>query len=132
MEQVLLKKLNAKERGLLKGAIRRVFSRSELRREALAKHDIDFIDATRPRVTKWSFCGECGVITPRYLMQVDHVVPIIATTETLEDLSWDELIEARVWCDINNLVPLCKECHKYKTKIENKERNAFKKLRGNK
>ena len=78
-------RVTKKERGLLKGAMRRVFSRSELRQQALAKHDIKHTDENRPRVTKWSFCGECGVIEPRYLMQVDHLLPVIALNETLED-----------------------------------------------
>lgn len=121
-------RISNKERNLIKGALRRVFSRSDLRREALNKHDIQFTDINRPRVTKWSFCGECGVITPKYLMQIDHVVPIIKLNETLEDLTWDELID-RLWCNINNLLPLCKECHKLKTKAENKERRAFNKGR---
>lgn len=120
--------ITKKERNLLKGAIRRVFSRSELRNYALSKHDVDFQDPNRPRVTKWSFCGECGVITPRYLMQVDHIIPVIGLTETLEDLSWDELIEQRIWCEVSNLSPKCTDCHKLKSKLENKERRAFRKL----
>ena len=118
---------SAKERGLLKGAIRRVFSRSELRNKALAKHDIKHQDPLRPRVTKWSFCGECGVIEPKYLMQVDHTIPVIRVGETLEDLSWTEFIEERIWCDIDNLVPLCQTCHKQKSKLENQVRRALKK-----
>lgn len=124
------KPVNPKERNLLKGAIRRVFSRSDLRNQALSKHDIVHVDPLRPRVTKWSFCGECGVITPKYVMQVDHTIPVIATTETLNDLTWDQLIEERVWCDLDNLMPLCPDCHKAKSKIENKERREIKKARG--
>lgn len=109
--------------------MRRVFSRSELRKQALAKHDIQFTDINRPRVTKWSFCGECGTITPKYQMQVDHIVPIVSLTETLEDLSWDEVV-SRLWCNLDNLMPLCKECHKTKTKLENKQRREHLKMRG--
>ena len=120
------KPTNPKERNLLKGAIRRVFSRSELRNKVLARHDIKHSDPARPRVTKWSFCGECGVVTPRYLMQVDHIKPVIKLGEVLEDLSWTELIENRMWCDEVNLMPVCKDCHKAKTKAENKERRRIK------
>lgn len=120
--------LTKKDRNLIKGAIRRVFSRSELRNLALSKNDIEYIDINRPRVTRWSFCNECGVITPRYQMQVDHIVPVVNITETLEDINWDELIEKRIWCSISNLNPMCLSCHKAKSKQENKERRAFKKL----
>ncbi len=119
-----------KERNLLKGALRRVFSRSDLRREALDKHNIVYHDPNRPRVTKWSFCGECGCIEPRYLMEVDHVIPIIALHETLDDLSWDTVVD-RLWCDLSNLVPKCSSCHRRKTQEENKERRRLKKV-GNK
>lgn len=117
--------LSPKERGLLKGALRRIFSRSDLRRQALDKHNITFQDPNRPRVTKWSFCGECGCIEPRYLMEVDHISPVIKVSETLDSLTIDQLI-ARLWCSIDNLSPICKPCHKAKSKVENKERRAFK------
>lgn len=120
--------INNKEFGLIKGALRRVFSRSELREAALSKHDIDYHNPDRPRVTRWSFCGECGVITPRYQIEIDHLMPIIGTTETLMDLSVDELVN-RIWCPISNLMPKCPECHLQKTSQENQGRSAFKKLR---
>jgi 5-methylcytosine-specific restriction endonuclease McrA len=116
---------DAKERNLIKGALRRVFSRSNLRREALAKHDISFSDPLRPRVTRWSWCGECGILEPTYKMEVDHKKPVIEVNETMDDLTWDELI-GRIWCDIGNLSPVCKDCHKIKTKKENKERREYK------
>lgn len=119
-----------KERNLVKGAIRRVFSRSMLRREALQKSLIDHYDPDRKRVTKWSLCPICQKPKPTYTMEVDHVVPIIALDESLETISWDTLID-RVWCDVSNLKAVCKECHKAKTKIENAERRRRKKERKN-
>lgn len=106
--------------------MRRVFSRSELRLAALARHAMVHYDPRRPRVTKWSFCGDCGVLEAEYQMQVDHVMPIIGVKETLEDLDANTLVD-RIWCDINNLVPKCQSCHALKTKAENKERKEFKK-----
>jgi 5-methylcytosine-specific restriction endonuclease McrA len=123
----LKKPTNPKERNLLKSAVRRVFSRSDLRREALERNAIEHTDPERPRVTKWSWCSDCGTITPRYLMQVDHITPVIGVTEKLEDLSWTELIEDRIWCDANNLQILCLPCHKAKSKQENAERRQYKK-----
>lgn len=107
--------------------MRRVFSRSELRRLALDKHDVPyFLHPERPRVTKWSFCGECGCIEPRYSLEVDHVDPVVGITESLEDLTWDQVVN-RLWCSIDKLNPICKPCHKRKSKEENKERRAYRK-----
>jgi 5-methylcytosine-specific restriction endonuclease McrA len=117
---------NPKERNLIKGALRRVFSRSELRLAALKSNVIEHADVNRPRVTKWAWCNACGEILPAYTMQVDHLEPVIKVEETLEDLTWDELID-RLWCAAENLSVVCKDCHKSKTKLENKERRLFRK-----
>lgn len=119
-------RMTAKERGLLKGAIRRVFSRSELRRRVLDTADITHFDEARLRVKKWSRCNDCEKPTPRYLMQVDHMSPIIPLTTTLEAMEWTEVVD-RTWCQENNLNPICKPCHKLKTSLEQKQRKANKK-----
>lgn len=117
---------NPKERGLIKGAIRRVFSRSELRKEALQLSRLEgYYNAERPRVTKWSRCPDCGESTPTYLMEVDHVIPVIGIAESLDDLTWDQLVD-RLWCDIQNLRAICKPCHSQKSTQENKERRINK------
>lgn len=132
MEQVLLKKPdNPKERNLIKGAIRRVFSRSELRRRAVEKALVkDYVDPNRPRVTKWGRCSSCKEMTPLYKMQVDHDSPIVPVDSSLEEMSWDQVID-NVWCDERNLKPLCETCHKSKTKEENATRRKLKKDRKN-
>lgn len=119
-------KITPKERGLIKGAIRRAFSRSELRKEALDSIRIDFVDENRPRVKKWGFCPLCKNNTPLYLMQVDHVDPVIPLNSSLEQMTWDEVID-RTWCDKNNLMAICITCHKAKSKIESKLRREIKK-----
>ncbi len=118
--------MNAKERGLLKGAIRRVFSRSDLRKQALDASRIEHTDITRPRVTKWSRCAICSIPTPTYLIEIDHLVPLVPLDSSLEKMSWDEVI-ARQWCDIKNLQGVCKSCHKLKSKEESKIRREYKK-----
>lgn len=121
------KPVSPKERGLLKGAIRRVFSRSELRRQILDRALVkDYHDPSRKRVTRWCKCPGCKQMIPAYLMEVDHDDPIIPAGKTLEDMEWTEVID-RVWCDERNLVALCKNCHKAKTRIENAERRKLKK-----
>lgn len=129
MESVLYMKnpKNPKERNLLKGAIRRIFSRSELRRQAVEKSLIkDYADPNRPRVSKWGKCTACKQPTPLYKMQVDHDQPIIPVGSKLEEMSWDQIID-NIWCDERNLKPLCEACHKTKTKGENAERRKLKK-----
>ncbi len=119
-------RISKKERGLLKGAIRRVFSRSDLRREVLNAAEIDHKDPKRPRVTKWVRCFKCKEPTPKYKAVVDHRDPLVPIHTALEDMSWDEVIN-RAWCDKNNLDILDQECHNIKTKQENKQRREIKK-----
>ena len=122
---------NPKERNLLKGAIRRIFSRSELRNKILEKALIkEYQDPNRKRVTRWAKCASCGKIEAAYKMQVDHINPLIRPGEVLEGLEWDEVVN-RLWCDESNLQTLCETCHKAKSKAENAERRRIKK-EGNK
>ncbi len=118
-------RLTAKDRGLIKGALRRVFSRSDLRKQALEASRVEHVDPTRLRVKKWSRCPSCASYTPTYLMEVDHVLPVIPIDSTLELMTADELV-SRIWCDATNLLAMCKGCHKIKTKAENKARRAKK------
>jgi len=119
-------RISAKERGLLKGAVRRVFSRSDLRRSIIEKAQIKHTDNERPRVKKWGRCAICKTPTAQYQLEVDHIIPIIPINKSLEEISWDELVNS-VWCKESDLQATCKSCHKEKTKAENKERRKFKK-----
>lgn len=123
-------RITKKERGLIKGAIRRVFSRSDLRRSVV--DDTRFDDTivirvigNRPRVKKWSLCALCRQPTPSYLIEVDHKEPVIPVDTTLESMSWDELVDG-IWCPKENLQGICKECHKLKSKLEMKQRRSKK------
>ena len=122
-------RITDKERNLIKGALRRVFSRSELRQKVIAKSVIpNYFDPNRKRVKKWSICPVCQKHTPTYQMQADHVIPLIPLDKTLKDLSWDEIVD-RLWCKESNLQATCISCHKIKSKAENKERRLFQKQR---
>ncbi len=124
-EAKLKKPNNPKERSLVKGAIRRVFSRSEERRNAIASATIFFQDINRPRVTRWVVCSNCGQIFPAYQAEVDHKEPVVPLNKSLDDMSWDELV-SRLWCESDNLAVLDKDCHKEKSKAETKERKRIK------
>lgn len=120
-------RLTKKEKGLLKGAIRRVFSRSELRKRALDKAIVkEFSDPSRKRVTRWGKCTSCNKMEPAYLLEIDHEEPVVPIDSSFEDMSIDELVN-RIWCDERLLNPMCKSCHKLKSKEENKNRRLRKK-----
>lgn len=126
-KEFLNTQLTNKEKNLIKGALRRIFSRSDLRRKAVDNSTIPgYSDNTRPRVKKWSLCPECSTHTPTYQMEVDHISPIIQVQETLDMLDMIQLVD-RIWCSLSNLIAICKPCHKIKTKLENKQRRLFKK-----
>ncbi len=119
-------RISAKERGLIKGALRRVFSRSDLRRAAMDGQATEHHDPKRPRVKKWAWCAICGEVCPKYLMSVDHLAPIVPITTALEHMDWDEVVN-NIWCELNKLQLLCDMCHNAKTKAENAERRLNKK-----
>lgn len=121
-------RISKKESGLIKGALRRVFSRSDLRRAVLEATVVVYSDATRARVKRWSRCEVCAQLVPTYLIEVDHKLPIIGLSETLEDLTWDQVVD-RIWCERENLQGICEPCHKQKSKDEAKIRAANRKAK---
>ena len=118
-------RITKKEHALLKGAMRRVFSRSELRRRVLDAAEIKHSDPKRPRVTRWVRCAECKLPTPRYLGVVDHIDPVVPVDVAFEDMLL-HTVRDRLWCEEHNLQVLDKQCHEVKTKAERKERTAHK------
>lgn len=122
-------RVSVKERNLMKGALRRVFSRSELRRLIIDKSIIiGYTDNNRPRVKTWCKCNTCGTPTPKSYMEVDHIEPVVPLNGSFQEMSLDEFIN-RVWCNENLLQAICEVCHDQKTKAENKERRRLKKER---
>lgn len=119
-------RITKKEQGLIKGSLRRVFSRSEIRLAAIAKVALTgHRDANRPRVTKWSLCPACNKKIPTYKMAVDHILPLIPVDTSLEFMTWDEVVN-RLWCVVENLNAICPDCHDKKTALERKARTANK------
>lgn len=121
-------RITKKERNAIKGYVKRVFSRSELRDKALERVRVyDYHDPGRPRVQRWCFCPVCGEMTPEWKMQVDHVDPVVPVTTSFAEMSFDELVD-RQWCHEKNLQPKCIDCHEIKTASEIQIRSANKKL----
>lgn len=115
-------RITKKERSLLKGAIRRVFSRSDLRTKVVYESiRPGYYSPDRPRVKKWSLCAVCKNLVPTYLVAVDHVDPVVPVDSELEKMTWDEVVN-RVWSAPENLQVICETCHKSKSKSENSVR----------
>lgn len=121
-------RIDNKDYAAIKGALRRAFSRSKLRNSCMDKCRIEHYDEERPRVRKWGYCNnpECGMIVPFYTITLDHSKPIIDVTSSMKEMSLDELVD-RIWCEEDNLVPLCEPCHTAKTKLEMQQRREYKK-----
>ncbi len=119
-------RVTPKEWGLIKGALRRVFSRSELRKSILIKSIVNYTDATRPRVKKWSVCDLCDEYTPTYQMVVDHITPVVPINLKASEMSIQLLVD-NIWCAESNLQNLCKSCHNDKTRGENAARRKYRK-----
>lgn len=119
-------RITPKERGLLKGAFRRVFSRSELRKAALLRVKIAHSDPNRSRVKTWYYCEHCGELHPQHFLNCDHVDPVIPTHTSFDKMTLDETAD-RTWCDPSNLQILCLTCHAAKSKLEKEERKKYKK-----
>ena len=108
---------------VVKGALRRAFARWP----AAAEVREDSIHPTikGPRGGKQYTCSECGKTFGVTKIAVDHLEPVIPLDKTVEEMSWDEVVE-RMFCDKANLQVLCKEvCHKKKTSEERKARKEY-------
>ena len=74
------------------------------------------------RPCKLHLCPVCKALFPQSQMQADHLIPVIPTSGFD---SWDGVIK-RLYCELDGYEPLCKECHKTRTKKQNEERKAKK------
>lgn len=118
-------RITPKDRGLIKGAIRKAFSRSDLRNRVIAKCLLpDHVDTTRPRVKNWGRCNICKNPTPKSYLAVDHIIPVVPIHTTFADMSLDEFIDL-VWCNEEHLQAVCETCHDEKTAKEKLERKAL-------
>ena len=106
-------------KALIKGALRRQFARSPMIRRVLEK-------AVHPikkgiRGGKQFVCKKCKKAFPQKEVSVDHKIPVVPLNKTLEDMSYDEIVE-RIFCKEANLQVLCRKCHLKKTKEERLKR----------
>lgn len=121
-----------KERALIKGALRRIFARSEVHKEVMQAAAVKHSDPKRPRVLNWVLCAVCKKPEARSYVVVDHLVPVVPA-----DMTWDEVVLsvgfdgaiARIWCDKSNLQAICPSCHETKTKAEKEAKKLAKKTK---
>lgn len=119
-------RITKKEKGLIKGALRRIFSRSELRSQIIENSIYKgTVKSKRSKVKTWCKCASCGKLEAKSYMVVDHISPVIEVHESLATISLDTLAD-RIWCDSSNLQALDKKCHDVKTARENLLRKTLK------
>lgn len=124
-------RFTAKDRGLIKGAMRRAFSRSELHQQVLDEAAIEHSDPKRKRVKHWRRCNVCKQPEAKSNCVVDHISPVIPVNTTFADMSLDEAAN-RMWSEKSNLQCICETCHDKKSASEREERKRYKKQRNQK
>lgn len=67
-------------------------------------------------------CKMCGNTKDNKSMVVDHINPVVPVTGWE---SFDSFVH-NLFCEVDNLQAICKDCHKIKTKNEQDQRKAFK------
>jgi hypothetical protein len=90
----------------IKSALRRTWGRSKQRQSALYNAKVAYGQYR---------CAKCCKIYRRKEIEVDHIIAVGKFKD------FDTYIE-RLFCDSSKLAVLCKDCHKKKTKIDNKKR----------
>ena len=118
-------RIGPKDRNIIRGAIRRAFSRSDLHRRVLEKAAVEHSDPNRPRCKKWVRCAICLIANPKWSSDVDHIDPVIPANKTFNDMTLDEFVD-RCYCDESNLQVLCESCHNWKTNKEKQLKKEFK------
>lgn len=114
-------RITPKDRNAIKGALRRVFSRSDLHRKVIEASIIKHSDPSRPRVKSWCKCNVCKKPEAKSYVVVDHIDPLIPVNQAFADMSLDVVVD-RLWCEENNLQAICPACHDGKSASERKER----------
>jgi len=119
-----MSKVKWNQNSMIRGAIRRTFSRSPIKQEVLKESRKEFPkynkDGTRSK--KNAVCYLCNVCKKYYgstKISVDHTIPVISIEEGF--VNWETFID-RLYCSKENLQCLCESCHKIKTNHERFQR----------
>lgn len=121
-------RISRKDKGRIKGALRRAFTGSDLHKTVIARITVDHSDPRHPRCEYWGYCEICGVVQPRWRIEVDHVEPVVPVDSSLHDMTVTEVVD-RLWCDEKNLAGICTRCHNLKTAVQAEIRTRNKKAK---
>jgi len=101
----------------IRGAIRRIFTRSPIVREVLmaGRREVPKYNKDGARAKKNAVQYECQVCSAwvgSTQVVVDHIKPVISVTDGFVD--WNVFVD-RLFCDKSNLQRICDTCHDKKT-----------------
>ncbi|MGH7974921.1 MAG: HNH endonuclease signature motif containing protein [bacterium] len=117
------------QQSAIKGAIRRVFSRSDVKKEILYKirREVPRFNKDGSRGKKDAVqyqCKACKLWVGSTHVEVDHIIPVIEVNDQ-GFVDWNTYVE-RLFCGPENLQVLCDPCHDKKTHEEQQTRQAMK------
>ena len=123
-----MKKYTFNQNAAIRGAIRRVFTRSPIIREVMMKVRKEFPklnkDGRKAKKNAIKYlCNVCQQYIGSTKISVDHIIPVVSIEEGFID--WNTFVE-RLFCDITNLQVICDDCHQLKTNQERSKRTAIK------
>lgn len=106
----------------IRGALRLIFRRSPHHKAALQKARVEKPrfnrDGSRHKIDSVYYrCSTCLKDFKVTEVEVDHITPIGSAPGSKNapaDLTWDIFI-GKIFCDLENLLCVCKPCHKQKT-----------------
>ena len=87
----------------------------------------DGINPKTGKPCKLHKCPECEQLLPKGKFHADHVEPVIPVSHNWSSgdnwlgYNGNEVLP-RLWCEQSGYRAICKDCHKKKTKQENKQR----------
>lgn len=70
------------------------------------------------RMAAHYICAECNDIYPKNMVQIDHIDPVVPVEGWR---SWDDTVK-RLFCTVDGLQVLCRNCHSIKSIGENAKR----------
>lgn len=113
----------------IRGAIRRIFSRSPVKIEVLRKVRREIPrynqDGSRGKRDAVQYqCAACKEWVGSTKVEVDHILPVIEVNEK-GFVDWNMFVE-RLFCGPANLQVICDPCHDKKTRDERMRRQAAK------
>ncbi len=113
-------------------AVKRVFTQSGIVQDKYKEQRIELPkynkDGSRSKRDSVRYkCSSCGELFSQGDSQCDHIVPVVPVNIPTEHMSWDILIDDRLFVDLDGLQILCKPCHVIKSNEENALRREWKK-----